>query len=319
MLDSAMPRRSGLALRPGAGALAIAAMVAAGAGPSAAQVLTGKLLFQAVQPCRVFDTRFASPATQLSPGVPRAFHVVGSASNFAGQGGSAGGCSIPGYAGGAPRALAVALNVVAVGPTGPGHLRAWPSDRGAPTASVLNYASAAATGLNIANGIVLPLSQDGVEGNDLTLMAAVSGTHVLADVAGFFVTAEKRYYMTKTTHNGAGAIPACAPGFHMASLWEIFDTTSLTYDGALGFTQRDGGMGPPQYPDGWIRTGSFNTANPANPGSNNCLIWESSSATNFGSAVSLDSNWDGTPTPISPWKGVAVPCDQLLRVWCVEN
>ena len=55
----------------------------------------------------------------------------------------------------------------------------------------------------------------------------------------------KAYYLTQTTHNGGQARSACAAGYHMASLWEILDTSNLRYNTELGFTQEDSGFGPP--------------------------------------------------------------------------
>src|SRR5688572_8570902 len=98
--------------------------------PARAQPLSGEMVFVAVQPCRIVDTR---PNQPLLAGVARTFHVVGSG-NFAPQGGPPAGCGIPGYIAGAPVAKAVMFNFVAVGPLGPGNLRAWPGGA-PPTAS----------------------------------------------------------------------------------------------------------------------------------------------------------------------------------------
>jgi hypothetical protein len=162
----------------------LAPLLAATSGE--AQPLTTKLVFTAVQPCRIVDTR-AQVAGPLLPGIPRTFHVVGSTNDFAGQGGQAGGCGIPGYQSGVPQAEAVMVNLVAVGPLGAGNLRAWPSDQAVPNASVINYDAVGL--LNIANAIALPLSRDAVEGDDLTIRADVSGTHIVVDVVGFFTAA----------------------------------------------------------------------------------------------------------------------------------
>jgi hypothetical protein len=87
---------------------------------------------------------------------------------------------------------AVAVNLVAVGPSGPGHLSAWPANLPTPVApsSVLNYTAAA--GLNLANGVILPLcdevAADACASGDLAVLAAVSGTHFVADVVGYFTT-----------------------------------------------------------------------------------------------------------------------------------
>jgi hypothetical protein len=91
------------------------------AAPALAQ---SKLVYTALPPCRIVDTR-SSAAGRLVAGVTRTFHVVGPTADFAAQGGTAGGCGIPGFTGPAPQAVAVASNFVAVNPTGAGNLRAW--------------------------------------------------------------------------------------------------------------------------------------------------------------------------------------------------
>jgi hypothetical protein len=164
----------------------------AGAPSAAAQALATNLIYTSVQPCRVFDTRFATNGTngRLVHGVTQTFNVVGNNGGdyFMGQGGQAGGCALPGYAGSASQVQAVVLNFVAVGSAGAGDLIAWPSDQAPPQASIINYANSANLGfLNIANGIVLPVRQD-VQGGDLSIRAQVSDTDVLADVVGYFST-----------------------------------------------------------------------------------------------------------------------------------
>jgi hypothetical protein len=153
--------------------------------PAVAQVGASQV-YTALAPCRIFDTRVANPPGALAPGVAVAVNVV-QGTDLASQGGSGGGCGVPGYGGSptptVPRAKAVMLNFVAVAPQGPGHLTAWASGV-PPAASVLNYAAAA--GLNIANGVVVPLDQDAIPGADFRLVAAVSATHVVIDVLGYF-------------------------------------------------------------------------------------------------------------------------------------
>ena len=151
--------------------------------PAAPALAQSQLVYTPLNPCRIVDTRL-SPGGRLAAGTDRTFHVVGSASDFASQGGTAGGCGIPGFGPGpAPQTVAVAFNFVAVNPSGAGNLRAWASDQTIPNASILNYAQV--TGLNIANSVIVPVRQDS-EGNDLTVRADVSDAHLVVDVVGFF-------------------------------------------------------------------------------------------------------------------------------------
>ena len=124
----------------------------------------------------------------MTAGVAQTFNVVGNTANpyFSGQGGHSGGCALPGFDGGFAQVQAVMLNFVAVGSAGGGDLVAWPTDQAQPATSIINYANSAALGfLNIANGIVVPVRQDR-PGGDVTLLAKVSDTDVVADVVGFF-------------------------------------------------------------------------------------------------------------------------------------
>ena len=167
-----------------------------------------RLVFNSVAPCRIINTRL-SPAGPLAANETRTFHVVGSTSDFTAQGGHAGGCGLPGFAGpGQPQVQAVLVNFVAVSPAGAGDLRGWASDGIVPTASILNYAKVTdetlpGVPLNIANGIGLPVRQD-VEGADISIKADVSGTHVVADVVG--------YWRTLTLPAGAVGTPQIADG-----------------------------------------------------------------------------------------------------------
>jgi hypothetical protein len=85
---------------------------------------------------------------------------------------------------------AVAINVVAVGPDGFGHVRAWPSNKQMPLASVVNYAPG---GGNVANGVIVPMC-DQVEvmpfpcqAGDVNFRSEVSNVHLVVDVTGYFV------------------------------------------------------------------------------------------------------------------------------------
>jgi hypothetical protein len=176
-------------------ALASALTVAAADDPvpSSPAVSNSELVFAPLVPCRVVDTRLAGGV--FGPFEIRNFVFRGPTTNYAAQGGSPTGCGVPGLAGPGPFrnvARAVAVNVVAVGPQGPGDLRAWSPNRPEPNASILNYAQV--PGLNVANGIILPLcdeeAADPCVGKDLSVKADVSGTHVLIDVLGYFQVPE---------------------------------------------------------------------------------------------------------------------------------
>ncbi len=128
------------------------------------------------------------------------------------------------------------------------------------------------------------------------------------------------YYQTSATFAGNAALTACAAGYHMATLAEIFDTTSLRYaEEVPGAVQgADSGDGPPYSITGWIRTG-VGSANNNQVGAGNCSLWTSSNNANFGTTVGLNPDWEGAVSNISPWDGIATTCNLLRRVWCVED
>jgi hypothetical protein len=141
--------------------------------------------------------------------------------------------------------------------------------------------------------------------------------------------AQRTYYLTQTEHNGSQARTACAAGYHMASLWEIFDTSNLKYNTELGFMQGDSGFGPPTVapglgdifppPLGWIRTGAIAGSSNA-AGLANCDAWTNASHTVMGSTGFLDARFSDTDlTRISPWAASTAPCDLLRKVWCVQD
>jgi hypothetical protein len=146
----------------------------------------------------------------------------------------------------------------------------------------------------------------------------VSGANGSVDSCGGGIcTSERRFYLTKTTHDGAHALQACPAGFHMAELFEIFDTTTIRYDYVFGVTTADSGFGPPIGVSGWIRTGNYNNATPSN-----CDIWTSnggSGPSSVGGAVNLTTTWESAADEASPWNRNSQPCSDLYSVWCVED
>ena len=132
----------------------------------------------------------------------------------------------------------------------------------------------------------------------------------------------RSFYLTQTTHTGSQALTACAEGYHMASLWEIFDTSNLKYDTLLGLTQGDSGFGPPSVQFGWIRTGA-GTSPPGGsaPGLANCMAWTSASNADEGTRVRLAPIWEqtATATMVSPWQALSTACVLPQNVWCMQD
>ena len=152
-------------------------------------------IFVPVPPCRVVDSRISQGiGGPLAPGVahPVSFRLWC-------------GIPIPTEDGGLEtnRATALALNIVAVTPAGFGHLVAWPSNRPMPTASIINYSG----GQNIANGVIVPMCDEWetmghvCENVDISFLAAVSSTHLVVDVTGYYIKPVKR----GSARHGTGA------------------------------------------------------------------------------------------------------------------
>jgi hypothetical protein len=139
------------------------------------------LVFVPLPPCRIIDTRLGSGGP-IAAGTTRDFQVAG-LTEFPPQGGTGGGCGVPpGTA--EPVAPAVVVNFVAVGPAGPGNLIAWAWGQPMPNTSVINYSNV--PGLNIANGVIVPIAGTNLVPADIHIRAGSATTHVVADVTGYF-------------------------------------------------------------------------------------------------------------------------------------
>jgi hypothetical protein len=151
------------------------------------------LVYTPVVPCRIIDTRLTG--VPLTAGFPRDFVVAGDASAQGGQPN----CGIP-YG----PATAAVINFVAIGPAGPGDLRVTPAGAPLPLASILNYSPL--PGLNIANGLVVTMCDPSAGAclSDITILADVSGTDVVADVQGYFrnIRREQIRSFVKTVETG---------------------------------------------------------------------------------------------------------------------
>jgi hypothetical protein len=137
----------------------------------------------------------------------------------------------------------------------------------------------------------------------------------------------RKFYLTRTIHNGSQALTACSADYHMASVWEILDPSNLRYDTELGRSADSGavdsGFGPPSgiSSAGWIRTGGGMSGGGGVPGVSNCRAWTSGSNADAGSLIYLP--WDAwnliNVTVISPWSASTDTCESTRPVWCVQD
>ncbi len=137
-----------------------------GPSPTPPPTTVPDLKFTAVQPTRELDTRTGTgvPAGKLGAGAAITVKVTGLAGGV-----------IP------PEAKAVALNLTATEASGPGFVTAWPTGQTRPPTSSLNLSGAGETA---ANAVVVPVGLAG-QVNLYTLQ----GTHLIADVTGYFTAA----------------------------------------------------------------------------------------------------------------------------------
>ena len=131
----------------------------------------------------------------------------------------------------------------------------------------------------------------------------------------------RAFYLADASRDGASAFSACEQGFHMASLWEIHDVSSLRYATEIGVAVQsdDSGEGPPSGSSGWVRTGYASHGSSSIPGIENCSAWTSNSKFLTGTHAYLQHNWGDTPTAVAPWVGASGGCDLSKSVWCVED
>jgi hypothetical protein len=135
----------------------------------------------------------------------------------------------------------------------------------------------------------------------------------------------KQYYLSTDNVMGGEVGRVCRPGFHMASLWEIFDTSNLRYSQDLGLRILDQGAGPPAGIWGWVRTGWTTTAGSTEgsdkPGQAHCFLWSNSTDDYDGTRVRLSNEWGKAyrSSKIAPWEADAERCNSRQHVWCVED
>lgn len=147
--------------------------------------------------------------------------------------------------------------------------------------------------------------------------ASLEGELELSAVSG---AGNKSFYITMSNFNGANALTACSAGYHLASLWELHDTTGLTYAAShpAAKTRSDNGFGPTAGWWGWARTG--NDAYVENvAGRANCSNWTSSTGGHYGTIVRLTDNWILSAEIISPWDAQTWSCSSFAPAWCIGD
>jgi hypothetical protein len=141
------------------------------------------------------------------------------------------------------------------------------------------------------------------------LKAIQSGISDLQAQVASLAKGPRKFYLTRTEHDGAHALSACAAGYHMVAV-EILDPRTCATTGS------------------WVRptlirasahpiSSSAGFASSSIPPLTNCSVWTNASGTELGNAVSLHGYFDSNPvTQISPWFAFTFECNSEHRVWC---
>lgn len=176
--------------------------------------LGADLTYTPVTPCRVIDTR-STGAGAIAANSTRSFVSI-NASNYTSQGGSATNCGTLGVS-----ATAVAVNLTAVLPTGPGYATVFPFGTTQPLAASVNYTTGA-----VVNNTVIAQIPNPLASFDFTIYTAAQ-SHYVADIVGYlapnFATALQCQETANTdvivaAGGTANAVaPACAVGYTQTS------------------------------------------------------------------------------------------------------
>lgn len=187
-------------------------------------------VFTPLTPCRMVDTRFATPAGPLASLSTHTYDADGS--NFSPQGGSATGCGVPFGA-----ATAIAATITIVNTSASGFLAAFGLGV-IPNASVINWDHANAT---LANTTVIPIVNGG--GDDFSIYC-FGTTNVIVDVLGYFAPPVATALDCTTVASAMTAMPV--------NSWN----PSLDVNCPAGFSATGGGWlsaeGTLGYPGVWI-------------------------------------------------------------------
>ncbi|MFZ5638500.1 MAG: hypothetical protein ACOY82_18130 [Pseudomonadota bacterium] len=186
---------------------------AAAIGGKALGSTTGDLVFTAVTPCRIVDTRVAGGA--ISANSSRAFLglAVNSGANFTSQGGSGTNCNVA-----AVGASAIAINVTAVTPSGAGFATVYKSGESRPLAASVNYTAGAIVNNTVVVGVPNPLAI-----TDFVIYTFAQADYVV-DIVGYFAPPQatnlqctQTALQSFTIAAGASTFfnnPLCPTGYH---------------------------------------------------------------------------------------------------------
>jgi hypothetical protein len=136
--------------------------------------MAATLSYTPVTPCRVVDTRNAGGT--IGANKQRSFHVYGDGATISAQGGNSAGCPSP-----LGEPLAAHINMIAVNPSGYGHMQAFSVDGSQGANLMVNFAD---VGSNFANAGTIETRLG--SGPDITVTSRCSSAHTVIDVLGYY-------------------------------------------------------------------------------------------------------------------------------------
>ena len=184
--------------------------------PASLGDLAKDLVYTAVTPCRIIDTRVTG--MPVGGGLRRSFYTypTGAGTGFGSQGGKENtDCGM------IPDAAAVAINVATPLPQESGFLTVYPSDTYAPLASNLDYSAGELKNNEMAVKI-------GTGTWDITIYAHGT-THVVADVVGYYAAPEATAVQCSTFVESFSVPPVSEHTIHMSC------PTGYTATGGAGY------------------------------------------------------------------------------------
>jgi hypothetical protein len=210
-------------------------------GTKALGSTTGDLVFTAVTPCRVVDTRVAGGA--IAANSSRAFLglSVSAGTGFAFQGGSSTDCGVA-----AVGASAIVVNVTAVTPSGAGFATVYKSGEARPLAASVNYTAGAIVNNSVVVGVPNPLAI-----TDFVIYTFAQ-SHYVVDIVGYYsppqITQLQCIDTAIVTNNIAANAstffnnPACPAGYDTAVTPYCFTNAAGVYSKGSGYNSNTPGL-----------------------------------------------------------------------------
>lgn len=201
---------------------------------------TGDLVFTAVTPCRIADTRVVGGP--IANNSSRAFLglAIDSAANFSSQGGSATNCNVA-----AVGASAIAINVTAVTPSGAGFATVYKSGESRPLAASVNYTAGAVVNNSVVVGVPNPLAI-----TDFVIYTFAQSDYVV-DIVGYFSPPQATHLQCidtaiSTNNIAAGAStffnnPLCPTGYDAVTPY-CFTNANGVYSKGSGYNSNTPGL-----------------------------------------------------------------------------